>query len=378
MSDTPLKIAILGPRTPCYDLLTHFIEHNCQFGLLVEPEQADVCILNLDGFDAERLLHDHRQRNSGQPMIVLALNKPAQEGCIWVKKPLQSRQLMDALETVRHLNGKNDSAALKVVRNTDETTALNQAARQLASKHRANHKAVHTVSVSKTKYYEPVEYLQGILIKAYRQAVTTGISLRIDTGWEPIFIYPHKRLVWVDADDKKLQAFCHLSIRKFSHLTGELASGPTITPEPGGDIDKPPDGCQSMEAFLWKVSWWNSAGRLPRGVKSSQLVRLKRWPNLTRLWCPASALQVASLLYQTAKSPEDAVTALALPPADVYSFISAARATGLIERVEEKRSGPPSNLPAEKERRFDRRPRPEPARSSGGFLRKILRSLRGE
>ncbi len=377
MNEMPLKIAILGPRTRCHDLLTQFVEHNYRPGRLVDPSLADVCIIDLDGFDSEKLLQNQQQHKPEQTMIVLALNEPEQKGCIWVKKPLQSRQLIETLEKIRHYCGKEKADAVRVSHVTDENTGLNQAARRLATKHKANHKAINTVSASKAKYYEPVEYLQGILIKAYRQAVTTGISLRIDTGWEPIFIYPHRRLVWVDADDKKLQAFCHLSMRKFAQLTGELASGPSITPEPKADIYALPSGCQSMEAFLWKVSWWNSAGRLPRGVKASHPVRLKRWPNLTRLWCPNSALQVASLLYQSGISPKAAVTVLELPPVDVYSFISAARAIGLIESLEERRSDSPADIRTGEERRFDKRPKPESAVSSGGFLGRILRSLRG-
>ncbi len=377
MNKEPLKIAILGPKTRFNDLLHQFVKRDYPLGTVVDPEQADVCIVDLDGFDIEGLLLSQRQRMPDQPMIVLSLHQPDDDTCLWLKKPLQSRQLAEALETIRNSNGiVKETDNVKIVTATNQETRLNQAAQKLAVKHKANFKAVNTVIASATKYYEPVEYLQGLLIKAYRQAVTTGITLRIDTGWEPIFIYPHKRLVWVDADDQQLQAFCHLSIRKFTHLTGELASGPSITPELNTDGDSIPDGSQSMEAFLWKVSWWNSSGRLPRGVKSGNPIRLRRWPNLTRLWCPTSALRIAALLYHAARTPKEVVKHLGLPESDVYSFISASRAIGLIERVDEKEAAP-TDLTEGEEQSLGLRPKHTPVGSHGGFLGKILRSLVG-
>ncbi len=368
MNKTPLKIAVLGQSTRFHDLLLQFVEKDYHSGMLVEADQADVCIIDLDGYGSEDLLRHQRQQRPDQRVILLAINEPSYEEGIWLKKPLQTRILADTLEKVRNpqhqLEQLNQQQDLKIVvaKKEKQGKRLHEAAMNVAAKHKAQERIVHSVTSFSAKYYEPVEYLQGLLIKAYRQAVTTGITLRIDTGWEPIYVFPHKRLVWVDSDDKKLQAFCHLPIRRFSQLTGELASGPTITPDPKVGMQGIPEPSQRMNAFLWKVSWWNSAGRLPRGVKASQPIRLKRWPNLTRLWCPAPALQIASLLYQRPMTPLAAVKVLKLPPADVFGFISAARAVGLIERVDKEPAPPPM---------------PEPARHSGGLLHRIMRRLRG-
>jgi|GEM_PF-6446089 len=359
MNPAPLKIAVLGSRNRFQELLMQFVEKDYPAGILVDIDEADVCILDFDGYGSERLLEEQRQQRPQQPMILLALQQPQHDNCIWLKKPLQSRQLTEALDHLRHQPIEED---LKVVVSEKKHTPLHQTAKGLAVKHSVNHRMVHSVTTSSAKYYEPVEYLQGLLIKSYRQAVTTGITLRIDAGWEPIFVYPRKRLVWVDADDRKLQAFCHLTIRKFAQMTGDMATGPTITPVPEAKMEDIPDAAQRMDAFLWKVSWWNSAGHLPRGVRSSQVICLKRWPNLTRLWCQENALRMAALLYQQPMTPVAAVSALGIAAEEVYSFISAARAIGLIERIDDEPK--------------TQRDEPKSAKSSGGFLGRILQRLR--
>lgn len=337
-----MKVAVSGTSERFNRLLRHMQVRDCQVQVVDDPAEADACLFDLDGFGAAELLEQQRRQNPQLPILLLAVQPPAQNALPWLQKPLQPERISKALRQLqqRPLEAKGDS---------DPRPEPPRKEGKKGGKFTFRH-------------YEPSHYLQGLLSRAYRKALATGLVLRLETGWEPILIFPRQEVVWVDADDRKLQAFCRLSLKKFSRVTGELNQQPAIEPDPKAQIARLPSGAQRMDAFLWKVAWWNAAGRLPTSIRFSQTLHLKRWPNLSRYWHSARALRIAASWYRRDMSPELLIRVFgAGAGSDVASFVSACAALGLISIVKEE-PPPGAEKPASKP--------PE------GLIKRILQRLR--
>lgn len=331
-----MKVMLQGTSERFLRLLRHLLVHDCRLTVVEDPAAADVCLLDWDSLGAAELLERHRRRWPRMPVLLLALNPPAQTELPWVRKPLEAEPLLAVLKRV-------PLQADAAVAETPPTSVVPTA---------------EPVSVA-FRHYDPEQYLQGLLARACRQALMTGIVLRVETGWEPILVFPKPRAIWVDADDKKLRAFCRLPLQQFCRLSGELDQAPAIVPAPEMQMERLPGAHQRMDAFLWKVAWWNAGGRLPLSISPEQCLHLKRWPNLTRYWHPPQALRIAAAWYRQDMSPLR-LARMTGSTETVASFISAASAVGLVEVVK----APPAPR------------RTEPQAPPAGFLERILKRLR--
>ncbi len=321
-----VKIAVLGTASKLTEILRAFLRTSYRDGVLVEAEQADVGVVDLDAYGAQQWVEDWRERYPKRPVIALSLREPESDGVIWLKKPLRAEELVQALK-------RTAAPQTKVVVREQTPGSVAQAAAGIAAQNRPQGVRLRqNWAEDSTGHYNPADYLQGWLVKAYHQATVTGIAVRVETGWEPIVVYPKLKSVWVGEDDKQLHAFCRLPLKTFARLNGGSRTV-DIRPVPEAAFAAPPKPLQSMEAFLWKVAWWNSGGRLPFGLNADQPVRLKRWPNLTRWLCPPEAVRLSALLFQRPLTPIKAAELLGVEPAEVFGFISAANAVGLIELV---------------------------------------------
>ncbi len=345
-----VNVAILGAPPRFHSLLARFLTKVCRVQV-VAAERADICIIDLDGHGAGELLDAERRRRPPRPLILLSLQAVEEDEAICLKKPLQSRELAQALERILERRERP-------VSQRPSGDALLPEPQSLAGD--------VDPPADEVAFYEPKDYLQNLLAAAYRQALTTEMILRIDLGWEPIVIYPRQRLVWVDADDRKLRAFCRLPLHRVVRLMGEGSQQTVVQPDPEAGLQEPPPGAQRMDAFLWKVAWWNAAGRLPRSIAPDRPLQLRQWPNLTRYWHPPQALPIAALLYRRAQTPLTAARVLRLPVTEVAGFVSAASALRLLwfPEVRAAATEPVTETPQVSERQ--------------GLFQRIMKRLRGK
>lgn len=88
-----------------------------------------------------------------------------------------------------------------------------------------------------------------------------------------------------------------------------------------------------LDELLWQCAWKMSNGRLLPGCRKDDVVKLKRWPNLTRVSSSAHSLKIAALLSAQPLSLTVAARVLNIDEKEVFQFYSAARYAGLIETV---------------------------------------------
>lgn len=409
--DTALRVCALGFDARSYTALQLFFRGKCaDRANLVGDDDADVAIIDMDSFNAAKILAAESEQYPNRPFILLSLQEQAQAlpNAIYIKKPVQIQAMLAALDEMRarlterpsiaqgntHVQRANPFPAKttkpdqipttdtpapepepKVFAARSENKNTTQAATLLDERGFGEYiGSLNDIDPNspievKAAQYDPKRYLQGYLQSACKTALSRNCALRLNTGWKPITIFPQSREVWVDADDKQLRAFCLVPVHSISDLDFTDGDAAVMTISPASAIRMKEDEydvskLQRMDALIWKIALWTSAGRIPEDIDLNRPVYLRHWPNFTRLLVFPNALRIAALLSEQPRSLLDVAEVLKIRQQYVFAFFSAARALGLADQAVRQSE----NLIA---------PPPIEPRKNAGLLKKILHRLIG-
>ena len=352
----PLKLAVLGLDARGINLFRMFLngpgKNQAQ---IVHDIDAEAFLIDVDGFDGERLFSQQRKSRPGVPMIVLALKQQSLDGdTIFVPKPAQIQSMVHAIDKARAMvadrqklqsepSSHNPTHDMKrVTANEDGNGSVYKAAMQMDENSFKSYlgfqENIDPSDPAKASgiFYEPKEYLQGYVQTACNLAIATQQAICMATPWKSITILPKQRKVYLDADEAQLRAACSIPFRRITSL------------EVGNDFDPATANVRELEAqevsyileqehiasidtFLWKVALWSSKGKIPRGIELNTPVRLKRWPNFTRLLVTPHAMRIAAILHKQPHNLFDVARLLDVRQQYVLAFFSAAYAQGLME-----------------------------------------------
>lgn len=84
-------------------------------------------------------------------------------------------------------------------------------------------------------------------------------------------------------------------------------------------------------ALLWQISLWTSRGRLLEGIEPDTPVRLRQWPNLTRLAPTPEAMRIAALWMRFPINLRLTVRMLNVHPGHVFDFLAASHSIGILD-----------------------------------------------
>jgi len=202
--------------------------------------------------------------------------------------------------------------------------------------------------------YDPEAYLQGALTSARRKARRKHKNIRIEFGSGSIIIDTKLDLVEMGMGGFQLRELASFP------LVSDKARVLVLSRRQARIDTESTKTMTSFESLLWKASLFASRGRAPVGTDLNAPVRLRRWPNFTRILLSPGALRIAALWVEQPLSITQLQKMLKLSEQDVLGFYSAALATGLIQ------SGKDSGIEPVKE-----------ASRTGvrGLLRNILKKL---
>ena len=93
-----------------------------------------------------------------------------------------------------------------------------------------------------------------------------------------------------------------------------------------------------VQALLWQIALWSARGRLILSITPDTPLRLRHWPNLTRLAQIPNAVRISAFLARTPVSLRLTHRMLGIPLSDIIDFIAATYAIDLLED--------PAELPA--------------------------------
>ena len=98
------------------------------------------------------------------------------------------------------------------------------------------------------------------------------------------------------------------------------------TPGPGGTW-------RPVEELLWEAAYHGPEGALLAPLSPLTAVRLRRWPNLTRVSHTPVTISLCALLDKRALSTAVAIRMLRAPETEAWRFFSAALASGVARRI---------------------------------------------
>jgi hypothetical protein len=111
-----LAVAMHGMDDRTVKNMKMFLQGPCQgaASVVINHEDADVHIFDGDSSDSKKLLVQQLQNQFLKPVIVLSLYEAAaQEGVIWVKKPVNTEVMLSGLEQAAKLLVKHSKRAIK-------------------------------------------------------------------------------------------------------------------------------------------------------------------------------------------------------------------------------------------------------------------------
>lgn len=88
-----------------------------------------------------------------------------------------------------------------------------------------------------------------------------------------------------------------------------------------------------LENLLWRAAYYVAEGRLIQECSVFDVIRLRHWPNLTRLPATPNTFRVFALLSRYPTSIGLLHRVLGISKSEVFQVISAAYCAGLIEKV---------------------------------------------
>lgn len=331
----PIFITSIGMNERMQNTLRLFFKGACENRcLLVDKERADACIVDLDSYGGHDLYEAHRQQYPGQPCIILSLNKTEIDGVIFLLKPLNRNDVMEALETlIQQLQSKDlkDKLLVPAVKITEPEPASNALVSNKSAM-RLNEQETRllvgtTADIDlldpeqiKSVMYDTSNFFQGYLQQALAEASSNRRNVDMLTPRGVISIIQNGYYLSIQPTEKQLRSLSRVPLLhgitiKFSDIEGDSVTAKSYK--------------INAASIVWKVTLWAARGRVPIGTDLERPIYLKHWPNMTRLTIFPYAMRIAALWVNQPCSLLDTANMLNIPQRYVFSFYSATHALGL-------------------------------------------------
>lgn len=375
--------------------------------VLAEADQADLCIIDLDSYGGRQLWAKQVQAQPLRPAILISVSEVETAGMTqFVRKPMRPQELITALSTAAAKVRRNGTAAMPrqpaatrgqsrrtakpVVTKAAPAVALQSVTpgsvppsmrvdRRVAPAAAAGRVGLRLAEQESKTYigsapdidpkdreqaakaqFDAGAYLIGKLDRAVKLATEADRPARLELDHGAVTIMPRAAQAVVDLRHCQLRALAgaqlteaRSSVRFVDPVDLSDPSGPEIWP---------------LDALLWTSALLASRGRVPVGTDLNATVKLKRWPNLTRLVVFPNAVRITALLSREPMSLVAAARVLKIPQRFVFAFFTAAAALDLVEQAAAEEDGPTEADVAVRARSRDP--------SKLGLLRRILSHLR--
>ncbi len=337
-----------------------------------DANEADVYLIDLDSYGGRELWIKQAEAKPSQPMILLSMQEVEVTGrTYFVRKPLRPQDLIEALtaaaacsgvETTKAAGGRQSPAvsvdqAVPKGRSDVEPSRptpvpvpdpphklgeeLNNGSVLATSRGSVGHRfSEHDTKtfiglapdidpknpqqLAKAQF-EPDAYLIGQLRQALKLAISNDRIVRLVLEHGSITLMPRTGLAVVDLQHFQLRTLAVVPLTEESS-TLHFVDHFNLSEVPRYRI-------WQLESLLWSAALFASRGRVPMGTDITAKIRLKRWPNLTRLAAFPNVVRITAFLSHDPVSLVDAARILKVPQRCVFAFFTAAEALGLMEAV---------------------------------------------
>lgn len=346
-----ISILGLGLDARFKAMLQVFFERRRQTNYKFVNQQADIIVADIDAMGVRDALVVARQDQPSSSAILFSIDVNDYRtggGLVVLRKPFTAKQLVSAFDIMdlQVRVGRQRLTALSALSSRQGSDPLAGVTDVMVERKasRAHFGAASSLS-GKGDYvklnkllssaleqnideegleYDTEHYLQGALLKAHRKARKNKNNILIEFGSGSITIDVERSLVQMGMGSFQLRELASFPLNMDKVNINLLPRRQArVDPENGRSIT-------SLDALIWKIALFASRGRAPVGTSLNAPVRLKSWPNFTRLLLSPGALRMAALWTEHSFSISQLSKTLKLSSSDVLNFYSAAHAIDLV------------------------------------------------
>ncbi|CAK0740417.1 conserved hypothetical protein [Gammaproteobacteria bacterium] len=341
--------------------------HNYRLIEDISTATPDLAIVDMDCMDSQRLWENFRSNHPDLPAIMTSISSIPDGAVPVLAKPIQVEKLFSLLQQV--LSNTVSANAQKLIRTGAAETRSPQlstvatiANKPLSIQTTTEDSKCSPIPVAllnqlpeNIERFNPNEGLLGLLISIHRNNIPSMVSI---SNQNRLIILPEENRVLI---------LCSMDILRDSiqASNNRIISRPLTTLEQSGHSDAP---TQTLSAILWQVALWTSRGRLLNNIDITAQLRIRYWPNLTRLAPVPNGIRIAAFLVRSPANIRIIVHMLNIPPADIFDFIAASYSIGILDVPQHESDSNIATRPTEKKIRSEKRDR-------GGLLSRLLSKI---
>ncbi|MEW5892297.1 MAG: hypothetical protein AB1697_04060 [Pseudomonadota bacterium] len=283
-----------------------------------------LAIFDFDRPDADAAWQDFRREHPTLPTLIVTVEAPAQPPAPVLLKPIRVETLFPRLRQLLTGGEAAPDAPSQLPRPGQAPAPAVDAPAQPAAETRSAAEArpaaprpmaTGTVWPERIEYFDPRQGLLGALLQARRTRTPCVISL---AGSKALIVLPELDRAIALVDEHQLQAAC---LNDASAVSSQpLTAEDTANAEP-----------INLTALTWQVALWSARGRLIAGFPDQAPIRLRHWPNLTRLAPVRDGIRIAAFWSRAPANLRLTVRMLGLPAEDVFSFLAASYSIGILD-----------------------------------------------
>ena len=342
---------------------------------LVQPEdnlQPELILVDGDADDGEELWHKAKKKFPDAVVVFFGRNAPSFTAP-YLMKPIRFDTLFQHLRNLQQGNG---------VWLADKASAQKEPANE-----KAESSAVHQTNNTTAEYaHQSVTvarfHTQGTLLGMVQKLAQQSEDTAVLFENKPVLVvFPSVEKVLLATESDALQQLCMQTDAEWQTKTVP-ASASTAQLHDKAKL--------TLQSCIWQLSIWTARGRLIEPITPDTVIRLKAWPNMTRLAYLPEAMRLSAFLVRTPVALNTLYKLLPVSLEDVLNYIAATYSIGalIIEQQltpptaqQEKemvltRKAPQAAKPASgtQEAEYDESDEDKP---KGGLLARLMGRLRG-
>ncbi len=289
-----------------------------RYEIMVDGSEPDIVIVDVDSVDGLKVYEKAKADFKGKPVLLSSVNEPEFQ-CQYLAKPIRVEVLFPVIRAAMQ-GGAVFNPDLKKV---EEERAL-QAKREKLKNKDFQQNAEFAVHKFKRKEQLPTTSIQVFdpdkgLLGTLRKVIAQDREMVIIFDNKPLMIvYPDIQKILLAVGPQVLQKLCDKE-----DLT--LATKPIPNNPAWRNNAK-----VSFESCLWQFAVWSCKGRLVKGITPDSMLRLKGWPNLTRLAHIQDSMRLSAFMTQTTANLHILYKIMKVELIDLLNFIAATYLIGLL------------------------------------------------
>ena len=282
---------------------------------LIQPEdnlQPELILVDGDADDGEELWHKAKKKFPDAVVVFFGRNSPSFTAP-YLMKPIRFDTLFQHLRNLQQGNGvwladkasaqkepANEKAESSAVHQTNNTTAEH---------------AHQSVTVAR---FHTQGTLLGMVQKLAQQSEDTAVLFE---NKPVLVVFPSVEKVLLATESDALQQLCMQTDAEWQTKTVP-ASASTAQLHDKAKL--------TLQSCIWQLSIWTARGRLIDPITPGTVIRLKAWPNMTRLAYLPEAMRLSAFLVRTPVALNTLYKLLPVSLEDVLNYIAATYSIGAL------------------------------------------------